>query len=243
MPSVHPPHVLRSAMTCAVGCAPSKTQMDTKATVQWVTFIGPKLPQDLPFSAADLWNWLRRNATQWPGRIVAPAACVAVHRVVWGLERGCRGAEIFGQKECRTRCGGRGGVHRGAGGGGGAAHTSASRREKSTKLGGTHAASNWAQGRPTHGSETSPNRRGAARQERQPGQGTRMEGMGERAHGRQQQQRGWLGQPAPLLPGARATPAQPASRGGCLRQPRWAVCAPGAGAHQGQTSREGERDI
>ena len=28
-------------------------------------------------------------------------------------------------------------------------------------------------------------RRGAARQERQPGQGTRMEGMGERAHGRQ----------------------------------------------------------
>ena len=31
--------------------------------------------------------------------------------------------------------------------------------------------------------------------------------------------------------------------GGCLPQPRWAVCATGAGAHQGQTSREGERDI
>ena len=58
-------------------------------------------------------------------------------------------------------------------------------------------------------------RRGAARQERQPGQGTRMEG----------------------------TPAQPASGAGCLPQPRWAVCATGAGAHQGQTSREGERDI
>ena len=37
--------------------------------------------------------------------------------------------------------------------------------------------------------------------------------------------------------------AQPASDGGCLPQPRWAVCATGAGAHQGQTSREGEKDI
>ena len=86
-------------------------------------------------------------------------------------------------------------------------------------------------------------RRGAARQERQPGQGARMEGMEERVHGRQRQQRGWPGQPAPSLPGARATPAQPASGGGCLPQPRWAVCATRAGAHQGQTSREGERDI
>ena len=31
--------------------------------------------------------------------------------------------------------------------------------------------------------------------------------------------------------------------GGCLPQPRWAVCATGAGAHQGQTNREGEKDI
>ena len=54
---------------------------------------------------------------------------------------------------------------------------------------------------------------------------------------------GWLGQPTPSLPGARATPAQPASGGGCLPQPRWAVCATGVGAHQGQTSREGERGI
>ena len=66
-----------------------------------------------------------------------------------------------------------------------------------------------------------------------------MERMGERAHGRQQQQRGWLGQPASSLPGARATPAQLVSGGGCLPQPS----ATGAGAHQGQTSREGERDI
>ena len=44
------------------------------------------------------------------------------------------------------------------------------------------------------------------------------------------------------LPGARATPAQPASGGGCLPQPSWAVCATGEGAHQGHTSREGERD-
>ena len=35
----------------------------------------------------------------------------------------------------------------------------------------------------------------------------------------------------------------PASGGGCLPQPRWAVCATGAGAHRGQTSREGEKDI
>ena len=70
-------------------------------------------------------------------------------------------------------------------------------------------------------------RRGTARQERQPEQreqGTRMERMGECAHGRQRQQRGWLGQPAPSLLGARPTPAQPASSGGgCLLQPRWAV--------------------
>ena len=38
-------------------------------------------------------------------------------------------------------------------------------------------------------------KRGPARQEWQPGQGTRMERMGERAHGRQRQQRGWPGQP------------------------------------------------
>ena len=61
--------------------------------------------------------------------------------------------------------------------------------------------------------------------------------------GGERQQRGWPGQPAPSLPGARATPDQPASGGGCLPQPRWAVCATGAGAHQGQTSREGEKDI
>ena len=30
---------------------------------------------------------------------------------------------------------------------------------------------------------------------------------------------------------------------GCLPQPKWAVYATGAGAHQGQTSREGEKDI
>ena len=68
-------------------------------------------------------------------------------------------------------------------------------------------------------------------------------GGGGGAHGRQRQQRGWLGQPTPSLPGARATPAQPASGGGCLPQPRWAVCATGAGAHQGQTNCEGGKDI
>ena len=86
-------------------------------------------------------------------------------------------------------------------------------------------------------------RRGTARHERQRGQGTRMEGMGERGHGRQRQHRGWPGQPAPSLPGARATPAQPASGGGCLPQPTWAVCSTRVGAHQRQTSQEGEKDI
>ena len=43
--------------------------------------------------------------------------------------------------------------------------------------------------------------------------------------------------------GGGATPAQPASGGGCLPQPRWAVCATRAGAYQGQTRREGEKDI
>ena len=65
-------------------------------------------------------------------------------------------------------------------------------------------------------------RRGTARQERLPErreQGTRMERMVERAHGRQRQQRGWLGQPAPSLPGARATPAHPALGGGVSRSP------------------------
>ena len=49
------------------------------------------------------------------------------------------------------------------------------------------------------------------------------------------------GDSLPSLPGARAT--QLASGRGCLPQPRWAVCATRAGAHHGQTSREGERDI
>ena len=47
---------------------------------------------------------------------------------------------------------------------------------------------------------------------------------------------------APLVPSARVTPAQPASVGGCLPQPRWAVSATRGGAYQGKTSREGERD-
>ena len=87
-------------------------------------------------------------------------------------------------------------------------------------------------------------RRGTARQERQQEQreqGTRMEGMGEGAHGRQRQQGGWHGQPAPSLPGAKATPAQPASGGGCLPQPKWAVCATGAGAHQDRPAVRGKR--
>ena len=75
-------------------------------------------------------------------------------------------------------------------------------------------------------------RRGTARQERQPEQreqGTRMEGNG-------------MAWPAsPLATGCQGNPCSTGIR--CLPQPRWAVCAKGAGAHQGQTSREGEKDI
>ena len=67
-----------------------------------------------------------------------------------------------------------------------------------------------------------------------------MEGMAERAHGRQRQQRGWPGEPAPSLPGARATPAQPASGGGCLPQPKWAACATGARAIRGRPAVRGK---
>ena len=40
-----------------------------------------------------------------------------------------------------------------------------------------------------------------------------------------------------------APPKPQHHRKGGLPQPRWAVCAAGAGAHQGQTSREGEKDM
>ena len=63
-----------------------------------------------------------------------------------------------------------------------------------------------------------------------------------RANGRPRLHRGRPGQPVPSLPDARAAPGQPASGGGCLPQPRWAVCTTRDGAHQGQTSREGEGD-
>ena len=106
--------------------------------------------------------------------------------------------------------------------------------------GATHTHRTWEPHQEGQGRVQQTRRRGTTRQEKQPEQreqGAKMERMGERAHGRQQQQRGWHGQLAPLLPGAKATPAQPPSGGGCLLQPRWAVCATGAGAHEGQGKR------
>ena len=153
-----------------------------------------------------------------------PTAHGTVH-VVWRCEILVRGGRRVGQEGVRDM-----GTQQRQQTGGGATQTHRTREPHQEGQGRAH----------------QTRRRGTARQERQPEQweqGTRMEGMGERAHGRQRQQRGWFGQPAPLLPGATATPAQPASGGGCLPQPRWAVCATGAGAHQGQTSREGEKDI
>ena len=86
-------------------------------------------------------------------------------------------------------------------------------------------------------------RGGAARQGRQQGQrgqqGTRKRRRGEHAHGRQRQHRGEPGQLAPSLPGARATHAQPASGGGCLPQPGWAISTTRLGARQGHTKWDG----
>ena len=92
---------------------------------------------------------------------------------------------------------------------------------------------------------TSTSRRGAARQGRQPGQreqGTGTWEVGEHAHGGQRQHRGWPGQPAPSLPVLGQPLINRHQVGVVSRSPEWAVCAKGGGAHQGQTSREGERD-
>ena len=48
---------------------------------------------------------------------------------------------------------------------------------------------------------------------------------------------------SPVATGCQGNPCSTGISWGCLPQPRWAVCATGAGAHQGQTSREGEKDI
>ena len=52
-----------------------------------------------------------------------------------------------------------------------------------------------------------------------------------------------MARPASLVAtGCQGNPCSTGIRWG-VPQPRWAVCATGAGAHQGQTSREGEKDI
>ena len=48
---------------------------------------------------------------------------------------------------------------------------------------------------------------------------------------------------SPVATGCQGNPCSTGIRWGCLPQPRWAVCATGAGAHQGQASREVEKDI
>ena len=47
----------------------------------------------------------------------------------------------------------------------------------------------------------------------------------------------------PVATGCQGNPCSTGIRWGCLPQPRWAVCATGVGAHQGQTNREGEKNI
>ena len=92
-----------------------------------------------------------------------------------------------------------------------------------------------------HTERGSHTRRDKGGQRRQRG-GAQQGGRGNR-NGWNREPEWRLGLPTPSLPGARATPAQPASGGGCLPQPRWAVCATGLGARHGQTNREGEKDI
>ena len=48
---------------------------------------------------------------------------------------------------------------------------------------------------------------------------------------------------SPVATGCQDNPCSTGIRWGGLPQPRWAVCTTGAGAHQGQTSREGEKGI
>ena len=87
-------------------------------------------------------------------------------------------------------------------------------------------------------------RRDAARQERQPRQepewrgweSVRMGGSDNKRDGLASQPRRYQVPGQPLL-------NQHPGGGGCLPQPRGAVCATGLRAHQGQTSHEGERDI
>ena len=91
-----------------------------------------------------------------------------------------------------------------------------------------------------------PGRGGAARQGRQQGQRGKQEARkrrrGERARGRQRQHTGGPGQPAPSLPGARATPCSPGVRwGGVSCSPDGLSCTTRDGGHQGQTSRDGGR--
>ena len=160
-------------------------------------------------------------ATAWyppPGRLVT----VQHHRDWGGCEILVRGGRRVGQEGVRDM-----GTQERHQTGGGATQTHKTREPHQGGQGRAH----------------QTRRRGTARQERLPErreQGTRMEQMVERAHATI---KGMAWPANPVATGARATPAQPASGWGCLPQPRWAVCATGAGAHQGQTNREGEKDI
>ena len=62
--SQYPLSVVRSAMICATVRVIARTPWDTAKTVQWISFIAMRLPQDMSFSVADLWGWLRRTA-EW----------------------------------------------------------------------------------------------------------------------------------------------------------------------------------
>ena len=53
----------------------------------------------------------------------------------------------------------------------------------------------------------------------------------------------WIYRGGGVATGCQGNPCSTGISWGCLPQPRWAVCATGAGAHQWQTSREGEKDI
>ena len=99
----------------------------------------------------------------------------------------------------------------------------------------------WEPHQEGHGRAQQTRRRGTARQERQPEQreqGTRMERMGERAT-----IKGMAWPASPVATGCQGNPCSTGIRWGVSPAAQWAVCATGAGAHQGQTSREGQKDI
>ena len=104
----------------------------------------------------------------------------------------------------------------------------------------------WAQGRPTHGRETSPNRTHNKTQGNHEVRALQQPPNAAHAERAISKHPPSLYKVPTYSTRAGAAPRAPGGArhgGGNRAVNRWAVCATGVGAHQGQTSREGERGI